>query len=424
MQHPESNLYLHKLNSLHGFLALTIVPLTFLKLRIQHLSSIQSGGEVQQLLPKCQTVFLILAAFVPGQSVTAGTLNHEDLLGRYDTTISKLERTIGTAKAHRTALIERMDALGNNLKNVETAADKTNVKNPAQESELKQLQLDLEEIESLLHTKRSELQQQQNNAAELPVPGVLADALADTTALEHHRALALWQYRIHLKKRKIAAISNQKDELLTEIQTTNSRNNAVRQSMQKLTEQQKLLVKRRQSLEEKFTLLSADIVRQQDRIERMRKRRHTLQETPVNSMKFSKFQGSLPDPTEGTLYKRYAEPKAEGLLKWEGILVKAPLGQEIEAIFDGEVVFVGEIQGLGNVAIIEHDMDFMSLYGMAELLVVEEQQTVIAGQVIGTVGESVGNDASALYFEVRHNAETVNPEDWLSMQLISSDLTE
>ena len=61
---------------------------------------------------------------------------------------------------------------------------------------------------------------------------------------------------------------------------------------------------------------------------------------------------------------------------------------------------------------------------MAELLIVAEQQNVIAGQVIGTVGESVGDEASALYFEVRHNAETVNPEDWLSMQLISSDPTE
>ena len=248
--------------------------------------------------------------------------------------------------------------------------------------------------------------------------------MADRKALEHHRELALWQYRIHLKKRKIESISSQKAELVSVINTTKSRTDAMRTSIRKLAAKQQSINIDKLSLEESFSGLSADIVRQQDRLERMNARRRILLDDPEISLNFSKFRGFLPDPTEGILYKRYAEPKAEGLLKWEGILIKAPLGQEIEAIFDGKVVFAGKIQGLGNVVIIDHDMDFMTLYGMAELLVIEEQQDVIAGQVIGTVGESVGNDASALYFEVRHSAEPVNPEDWLSMQLISSDPTE
>lgn len=368
---------------------------------------------------RCTRVLLTVLLTCAG-SAQATTLSHDELISHYDTTISKLERTIGAAKARRTALIERLDALGTNLKEVETETATTTVNNPTLEGEIEQLTQELEILERQLQRRQDELTEQRQQGENLPIPGVIADALADDTALQQHRALALWQYRMHLKKQKLAALSDKKSRLQANIDATTARNDTIRTSIQKLTEQQESLSRDRQSIEERFAKISADIVRQQDRVDRMVKRRQSLRDNPAYSTNFAGFKGNLPDPTEGTLLKRYAEPKAEGLLKWDGILVNAPLGQEIEAIFDGRVVFAGEIQGLGNVAIIEHDTDFMTLYGMAELLVIEEQQTVIAGQVIGTVGESVGNDASALYFEIRRNAETVNPEEWLSMTSISS----
>ena len=127
----------------------------------------------------------------------------------------------------------------------------------------------------------------------------------------------------------------------------------------------------------------------------------------------------LRDPTSGELRNRYAEPKARGLLKWEGITIAAPLGQQIEAIFDGQVVFADQLQGLGNVAILDHGEGYMSLYGLADFLVVEKDQQVLAGDTIATVGVSPGNDESTLYFEIRHNANTLNPENWLSLERIS-----
>lgn len=372
------------------------------------------------------TVVLAIAYLltVSTQVTAAASINADELIRLYERTITTLERSIGTAKAHRTALIEQMDALGSNLRNVETAAIKTNVKNPSLQRELDQLNVDLSKIEKRLQQKEQELKQQQERSSQLPVPGIMADALADESALKYHRELALWQYRLHLKKRKIAAISNQRTELLGAIGKTTSRNDAIRHSIEKLSAQRESLTNERQTLEERFADLSVDIVRKQDRIERMNARKRRLINNSAKTLDFSRVRGSLPDPVTGTLYKRFTEPKAEGLLQWEGILVKAQLGQEIEAVFDGRVVFVGEIQGLGKVAIIDHDQEYMSLYGMAELLVVEESQTVIAGQVIGTVGESAGIDTSALYFEVRHNAETVDPEEWLSMQSITSDPVE
>ena len=70
-------------------------------------------------------------------------------------------------------------------------------------------------------------------------------------------------------------------------------------------------------------------------------------------------------------------------------------------------------------AIVDHSDGYMSLYGMAELLMVQTDQFLLAGDPIGTVGESVGLDASALYFEIRHNADTLDPQDWLEIHRIS-----
>ena len=102
----------------------------------------------------------------------------------------------------------------------------------------------------------------------------------------------------------------------------------------------------------------------------------------------------------------------------EGILIEAPLGLPFSAVSDGLVVFADQLQGLGNVVILDHGQGYMTLYGMAELLLVEKDQLVLAGDTVGTIGEYVGADTSALYFEVRHNADAVDPQDWLAMRQI------
>jgi len=153
-------------------------------------------------------------------------------------------------------------------------------------------------------------------------------------------------------------------------------------------------------------------------VNRLRERAAFLSHYP-KALKFEQLQKRLPDPIEGELLKVFAEPKAKGLLKWSGILVSAPLGIPFNAVSDGLVVFADEIHGLGNVAIVDHGDGYMSLYGMAELLMVETNQILLAGDPIGSVGESVGLGASALYFEIRHNAATLDPQDWLEMNRIS-----
>jgi len=163
------------------------------------------------------------------------------------------------------------------------------------------------------------------------------------------------------------------------------------------------------SLETQLIEVSSAIANKQDQASLITNRRELLQKNP-DSLKFANMKAKLPDPIGGSLQKSYQEPKAQGLLKWSGILIDAPLGEEFNAVSDGTVVFASELQGLGNVAIVDHGDGYMSLYGMAELLLVQKEQFLIAGDPIG------------IYFEIRHNAQTLDPQDWLEMhQILAKD---
>ena len=63
--------------------------------------------------------------------------------------------------------------------------------------------------------------------------------------------------------------------------------------------------------------------------------------------------------------------------------------------------------------VLDHGGGYLSLYGHNDELFRKVGEPVSAGDVIGSVGDSGGNDQSALYFEVRRGREPVNPEIWL-----------
>ena len=191
----------------------------------------------------------------------------------------------------------------------------------------------------------------------------------------------------------------------------------ISESIGELQENASKSLESRTRLERELADISSEIVAKQDRISALNERLLRIESNPATAH-FAAMRHQLPDPVEGNLIRKFSEPKARGLLKWKGILIEAPLGLPFSAVSDGLVVFADHLQGLGNVVIVDHGLGYMSLYGMAELLLVQKDQLVLAGDTVGTVGEYVGADTSALYFEVRHNAVAVDPQDWLTMHRI------
>lgn len=128
---------------------------------------------------------------------------------------------------------------------------------------------------------------------------------------------------------------------------------------------------------------------------------------------FAKRKGKLGWPTHGKLGARYGQARLGGM-KWQGIVIRASEGQEVRAVARGKVAFADWLPGYGMVLIIEHGGDYLSLYGYNQSLLKDKGDWVETGEAIATVGNSGGQDASGLYFEIRHKGRASNPSRWLN----------
>jgi len=127
---------------------------------------------------------------------------------------------------------------------------------------------------------------------------------------------------------------------------------------------------------------------------------------------FKTLKGKLSWPTKGKLLKKFGASKKGGNLKWQGVLIDAETGTNVEAISTGKIVFADWFRNLGLLIIIDHGDGYMSLYGHNQNLIKNTGDWVLAGEKIATVGDSGGQSDTALYFEIRKGAEPLNPSRW------------
>jgi septal ring factor EnvC (AmiA/AmiB activator) len=127
---------------------------------------------------------------------------------------------------------------------------------------------------------------------------------------------------------------------------------------------------------------------------------------------FNHLRGRLHLPVRGRLAASFGTPKQGGPLKWDGVLLKAPEGREVHAVFRGRVAFADWFGSLGLLIILDHGDGYMSLYGHNEALFAQVGDWVDTGQVIAGVGNSGGLADPGLYFEIRHDGTPRNPLRW------------
>lgn len=97
----------------------------------------------------------------------------------------------------------------------------------------------------------------------------------------------------------------------------------------------------------------------------------------------------------------------------KGIDITAEMGTPILATLPGEVAYVGNQRGYGNVIILEHDNYIMTVYAHNEANLVREGDIVSSGQPIATVGNSGTTTGPHLHFEYRLRGVARNPRELL-----------
>jgi septal ring factor EnvC (AmiA/AmiB activator) len=130
-----------------------------------------------------------------------------------------------------------------------------------------------------------------------------------------------------------------------------------------------------------------------------------------NLVGLSKLKRKLSWPVKGQIRHRFGSSK-QGYLKWKGVFLSAPIGQQVKTIHNGTILFSNWLKGYGLVSVVDHGDGYMSLYGHNQALLKAVGDRVEAGEPIALVGQSGGQANSGLYFEIRHTGIAVNPKLW------------
>lgn len=127
-------------------------------------------------------------------------------------------------------------------------------------------------------------------------------------------------------------------------------------------------------------------------------------------------KGALLWPADGRVvafFGRQKHPTFNTYINKKGIEIETREGSEIKAVFGGNAVFADWLKGYGLVVILDHYNGFFSFYAHASKLVVQRDDDVTSGDVIGHTGASGLTDRTILYFELRKGTRPLDPQKWL-----------
>ena len=128
---------------------------------------------------------------------------------------------------------------------------------------------------------------------------------------------------------------------------------------------------------------------------------------------FASMKGKLKLPVKGELVASFGARRADGP-NWKGLFIKAAEGAEVKAIAAGEIIFADWMRGFGNLLVVDHGGQYMTIYGNNQSLLKRPGDKLKAGDVIATVGNSGGNEQSGLYFEMRYQGRAIDPSSWMN----------
>lgn len=112
-------------------------------------------------------------------------------------------------------------------------------------------------------------------------------------------------------------------------------------------------------------------------------------------------------PASGPVIQGFSEPRSMG------VSIAGKPGDPVVAAADGRVIFSGPgPRGYGNLMIVKHDDDTLSVYAHNRALLVKEGTNVKRGQRIAELGSS-GADRPKLHFEIRRQGKPVDPSAYL-----------
>lgn len=125
------------------------------------------------------------------------------------------------------------------------------------------------------------------------------------------------------------------------------------------------------------------------------------------------FRSPLPQAVLSSAYGMRRSPIDNHDRFHHGIDLAAPPGTEVLAARSGTVVELREDPVLGLMVVLQHEGPWRTVYGHLSRALVELNQRVLSGTILGAVGSTGQSTGPHLHFEIRMGADSRDPSSLL-----------
>ncbi len=239
------------------------------------------------------------------------------------------------------------------------------------------------------------------------------------------RMLSYYQYINEARVAEIATYERTIEQLANLEVLIAEQNAALYDKNMQLSRERSGLLKERENKQQVLALLNAELEAAGNELERKLEDRARLDElitritagisnltAHTDTRPFAEMRGNLLMPVAGDIKQKFGSRRADGKLRWNGLLIAANEGDPVQAIHYGRVVFSDWLRGFGLLLIISHGDGYMSLYGHNQVLYRETGDWIAAGETIAAVGNTGGQSDFGLYFEIRSAGKPADPILW------------
>ncbi|TDE08821.1 murein hydrolase activator EnvC family protein [Dyadobacter psychrotolerans] len=130
---------------------------------------------------------------------------------------------------------------------------------------------------------------------------------------------------------------------------------------------------------------------------------------------FTASQARLPWPVKGFISGHFGQrphPVLKGVMVDNlGVDIQTSAGDPVRSVYDGVVLDVTQMPGMGSVVAIQHG-NYMTIYAKMSGVSVRPGQKIKARENIGRVATD-SDGTSELQFQIWKNTSRLNPENWL-----------
>ncbi len=347
--------------------------------------------------------------------------------------LAKIEAQIKQAKEQQAENQRKSQAMDKEVKNVQKEmvdlANKVRKHEnqlsllEQKKKELEKKQAELEERLSLSSKQMAKLMQAMQTLALRPREILLTQS---ETPLKMMRSYRLIQYSFpivgglkHSALEDLKALSQVKLDLqsqITSIKTTTAELADKNAQMEKLAKQKK-------ALQAQYT---SNYEKSKAKAEKLAQEASTLKELLANIQKeqqakaaaqmgygfgsgaFAKARGSLTLPAQGYITQNFGDTTGASQSHAKGMVITTRQGAQVTAPFDGTVLFAGPFQNYGQLVIIDHGDNYLTVLSGMDTISTTVGSQVLTGEPIGHMSMNYVN----LYLEVRQGSQAIDPRPW------------